>query len=550
MDNVVVDNDCYNGGSSSSIGDGGGVNTSFVPPILLHHPVEDDNDDNNKKKKDALVIMASDKTGNDIHKTNNDDEQDDMPPPIILLPPSLSSLTYDDDTTTTAVVSAENDEDVQQQQQQQQHVQNHHSKANNIVSSSSLQGGCLSNKFATIPSITDMMMTTTTTTIKRKRPTGLGNLGNTCFMNSTLQCLAHTPPLRQYFLSGRYERDLNVDNPLGTGGELAREFASLIREMWLEKKVVTKSTASTPVGDEERNRNTRNPLASNNGIYTSSRMYSPGNGGSYPNTTSTTTSSHYLSIGGGGGDGGTSSTAPTVTYPRSFKTTLGKHAPQFVGYDQHDSQELAIYLLDALHEDTNRVRKKPYVENPEQSTTETDDDAATKAWDVHLQREDSFIVHNFMGQIKSRLQCPNNGGSSNATNLAAVVDVEKKACGRVSTTFDPCMYLSVPIPGSTDRVMKVVFVPLLSSSSLSSSSLGSNGKSRHPIVASAEFTIKLCKNSTLKSLLGEVVKSARECYGYTEEDLDEEDVQLVDIFNNKVNGHSAEPMIVLVLVFA
>ena len=54
------------------------------------------------------------------------------------------------------------------------------------------------------------------------------------------------------------------------------------------------------------------------------------------------------------------------------------------------------------------MRKKPYVENPEQSTTESDEYAANKAWDVHLQREDSFIVHNFMGQVKSRLQCPNN----------------------------------------------------------------------------------------------------------------------------------------------
>lgn len=42
--------------------------------------------------------------------------------------------------------------------------------------------------------------------------------------------------------------------------------------------------------------------------------------------------------------------------------TIGKYAPRFNGFQQHDSQELLSFLLDGLHEDLNRVHDKPYVE--------------------------------------------------------------------------------------------------------------------------------------------------------------------------------------------
>ena len=48
--------------------------------------------------------------------------------------------------------------------------------------------------------------------------------------------------------------------------------------------------------------------------------------------------------------------------PRNFKMAVGRFAPQFSGYQQQDSQELLTFLLDGLHEDLNRIKKKPYIE--------------------------------------------------------------------------------------------------------------------------------------------------------------------------------------------
>ena len=233
---------------------------------------------------------------------------------------------------------------------------------------------------------------------RKRLPSGLSNMGNTCFMNSTLQCLAHTESLRRYFLSGEYKKDLNRDNPLGTGGELATQFASLMAEMW----------------------------------------------SNHPN---------HINVIGGSQNCKNTYPLSTAVYPRNFKKSLGKHAEQFMGYNQHDSQELATYLLDALHEDTNRVTKKPYVEKPEQGENESDADAADKAWKMHLRREDSKVLENFMGQVKSRLECC------------------KSDCHRVSTTFDPFMYLSVPIPGENERTMQLMFVPLDASKKMQKLSL-------------------------------------------------------------------------------
>ena len=62
---------------------------------------------------------------------------------------------------------------------------------------------------------------------------GIINLGNTDFIAVVIQCLSHTKELTfDYFLSGKYMQDINMNNPLSTRGEIVTEYAKLINELW------------------------------------------------------------------------------------------------------------------------------------------------------------------------------------------------------------------------------------------------------------------------------------------------------------------------------
>uniref|UniRef100_A0A8C5HZ73 Ubiquitin carboxyl-terminal hydrolase n=1 Tax=Gouania willdenowi TaxID=441366 RepID=A0A8C5HZ73_GOUWI len=200
---------------------------------------------------------------------------------------------------------------------------------------------------------------------ERSGLSGLSNLGNTCFMNSAVQCLSNIPPLTDYFLKDKYTEELNEDNPLGMKGEIAKAYAELIKQLWSGK-------------------------------------YS------------------YVT-------------------PRPFKTQVGRFAPQFSGYQQQDSHELLAFLLDGLHEDLNRIRKKPYIQLKD-ANGRPDKVVAEEAWENHIKRNDSIIVDIFHGLFKSTLVCP--------------------VCSKISVTFDPFCYLTLPLPMKKERTLEVYLVRL------------------------------------------------------------------------------------------
>lgn len=242
--------------------------------------------------------------------------------------------------------------------------------------------------------------------IARSNMVGMRNLGNSCYLSSGLQCLKAAFPLTSYFISGRFQSDLNVSNPLSTKGDVTLAFVRLLRTIFVETK--------------------------------------PGR----------------------------------AIAPIQLKETVGRHRPALGNFLQQDASDALAFLLDALHEDCNRIRNKPYVEEPDyiddprtllaqafqlgyggtkegntkRMKTSMDEALAPEnwkllhcrkfefdvprgreAWQRWKQRNDSLVSETVVGQLRSTVTCPAN----------------PHGCGRISTVFDPFTVLSLEIPTPT-----------------------------------------------------------------------------------------------------
>ena len=176
---------------------------------------------------------------------------------------------------------------------------------------------------------------------------GLNNVGSTCFMNATLQCLLHISELNSYFIN-EYPNDFKVlatkNASAETNGNISMAYFNVVQGVYYE-----------------------NIQYSYNNNYYMNRSYAP----------------------------------------REFKETLGNYNPQFRFYEANDSKDLILYLLQTFHEELNYFGDQPYPVHLLRPNQENRVDTFNYFMTTYNMQNFSIVSKLFYGTYENTIKCCN-----------------------------------------------------------------------------------------------------------------------------------------------
>ena len=164
--------------------------------------------------------------------------------------------------------------------------------------------------------------------------TGLHNIGSTCYMNATLQCLLHVSPLVEYFLfvyPKQYKDIDKINESNQTKGKISYAFFELIKS----------------IDSKGKQKNSINSQYSNYYLYQTSDAFN------------------------------------NAVSPEIFQRTVGTYNPLFRNLEANDSKDLILYLLQIMHQELNYYTlNKPFTGYPNQCDRENTLQAFITSYDA------------------------------------------------------------------------------------------------------------------------------------------------------------------------